>query len=178
MAKGHFGYLKALLRVPQSVTSGTSKRYFGYLKALLRVGRGNASSLPKRHFNAIVPLPCRGGDRGGVTDFIRVGMLLTPPPTPPLQGRGVHMRPRSGSACACALPCSGSACACALPCSGSACACALPCMCATMFRECVCMCATMFRECVCMCVRACTIIYRCMHARTCTKLLGEFLVCC
>jgi hypothetical protein len=36
-----------------------AKGHFGYLKALLRVGRGNASSLPKRHFNAIVPLPLK-----------------------------------------------------------------------------------------------------------------------
>ena len=38
------------------------------------------------------PLPSRGGvpeGRGGVCNLLSMKNLLTPPPTPPLQGRGV-----------------------------------------------------------------------------------------
>ena len=47
---------------------------------------------------AAAPLPCRGGvpeGRGGVSNILSARELQTPPPTPPLEGRGVAARPFS-----------------------------------------------------------------------------------
>ena len=44
------------------------------------------------------PLPCRGGAGGGVSDFnLCGGELQTPPPTPPLEGRGERTQETSDS---------------------------------------------------------------------------------
>ena len=47
-------------------------------------------------FRRETPLPCRGGAGGGVSDFnLCGGKLQTPPPTPPLEGRGERTREAS-----------------------------------------------------------------------------------
>jgi hypothetical protein len=42
----------------------------------------------ERNTDRGAPLPCRGGDGGGVSIFFADRIIQTPPLTPPLEGRG------------------------------------------------------------------------------------------
>ena len=72
--------------VPPSTVLGSGVCWVGVGEGASSVNRFSAVSLIG--CSSAAPLPSRGGVRGGVCISSRAGSLLTPPPAPPLQGRG------------------------------------------------------------------------------------------
>jgi hypothetical protein len=75
------------------VSRKEEKREPGHAPALVSLFKGVTFNIMAQSEKSVekcaaAPLPSRGGARGGVCNVLYVKKILTPPPSPPLHGRG------------------------------------------------------------------------------------------